>query len=147
MSSSAAIQRGMEFASRSGKPRILLVDEDPSDLRIYRVVLEAQGFEVHTCASYESGVRFLDVQPFDFVLVSQGSRAFEGRAVLGRAVELDRHRPVLVLTRCIEMGCYLEAMQMGAVDYLQKPVAPHELIRFVQAHVRHSQFKFQAAAV
>jgi DNA-binding response OmpR family regulator len=146
MSSGAFMQRGIEFASRPGKTRILLVDEDASDLKLYRLVLEGHGFEVLACASYEDGVRFLDAKPFDFVLVSQGSLAFEGRAVLDRAVELDRHRPVLVVTRCIEMGCYLEAMQMGAVDYLEKPVAPTELLRFVQAHVQHSKFSMQAGA-
>jgi two-component system C4-dicarboxylate transport response regulator DctD len=146
MSSGAFVQAGIEFATRPGKARILLVDEDASDLKFCRALLEGQGFEVTACASYEFGVRFLDVEPFDFVLVSQGSLAFEGRAVLDRAVELDRYRPVLVVTRCIDMGCYLEAMQMGAVDYLEKPVAPTELLRFVQAHVRHSKFRMQAGA-
>jgi FixJ family two-component response regulator len=38
-------------------------------------------------------------------------------------LQMDRHRAVLVVTRCVDMSCYLEAMQMGAVDYLEKPLA------------------------
>jgi len=49
--------------------------------------------------------------------------------VLDHAMQMDRHRPVLVLTRCIDMHCYLEAMQMGAIDYLEKPVPPTDLVR------------------
>ena len=49
--------------------------------------------------------------------------------------QLDRRRPVLVLTRSIDMHCYLEAMQMGAIDYVEKPVPPADLLRFVQAHI------------
>ena len=60
-----------------------------------------------------------------------------------RAMQLDRRRPVLVVTRCIDMQCYLEAMQMGAIDYLEKPVPPADLLRFVQAHIHYDRFKMQ----
>jgi len=118
-------QRGIEFSTRSKK--VLVVDEEAGDLKILRLTLEGQGFEVFTCTSYEAGILCLDAEPFDFVVVSQGTQAFEGRTVLDRAMQLDRRRPVLVLTRCMNMPCYLEAMQMGAIDYLEKPVPPADL--------------------
>jgi DNA-binding response OmpR family regulator len=121
--------------------RILLVDEEAGDLRILRLILEGQGFAVFSCASFEAGIRCLEAEPFDFVVVSQGSRAFEGRSVLDRAMQLDRRRPVLVLTRSIDMHCYLEAMQMGAIDYLEKPVPPADLLRFVRAHTATLEFR------
>jgi DNA-binding NtrC family response regulator len=136
MSSDAFTQRGIEFAPRAGKGKILLVDEDTRDLKLYLLILEGQGFELITCTSYEAGIQYLETGHFDFVLVSQGSQAFEGRRVLDRAIQLDRHRAVLVVTRCIDIGCYLEAMQMGAVDYVEKPVPPAELLRFVQSHIQ-----------
>jgi DNA-binding NtrC family response regulator len=126
-------QERTESARRSRK--ILLVDEEAGDLRILRSILEGRGFEVFTCASFEAGILCLEAEPFDFVVVSQGSHAFEGRTVLDRAMQLDRRRPVLVLTRSIDMHCYLEAMQMGAIDYVEKPVPPADLLRFVQAHI------------
>jgi len=126
-------QQGTEFSTRSRK--VLLVDEEAGDLRILRLTLEGQGFEVFSCTSYDAAILCLESEPFDFVVVSQGTRAFEGRSVLDRAIQLDRRRPVLVLTRCIDMRCYLEAMQLGAIDYLEKPIPPLELLRFVQTHV------------
>jgi DNA-binding response OmpR family regulator len=135
------IQRGIEFTTRPKK--VLLVDEEAGDLRTLRLTLEGQGFEVFTSTTFESGIRYLEKESFDFVVVSQGTPAFEGRRVLDRAKQLDRHRPVLVVTRCIEMQCYLEAMQMGAVDYLEKPVPPADLLRFVRTHIQYDRLKMQ----
>ncbi len=139
MTSDIFAQQSIELTFRPKK--ILLVDEEAGDLKILRLTLEGQGFEVFTCTSFDAGLLCLEAEPFDFVVVGQGSRAFEGRAVLDRAMQLDRSRPVLVLTRCIDMRCYLEAMQMGAIDYLEKPIPPADFLRFVQAHVSHSEFK------
>ena len=139
MTSDIFAQQGIGCSIRSKK--VLLVDEEAGDLRILRLILEGQGFEVFTCISFEAGILCLEAEPFDFVVVSQGSHAFEGRTVLDRAMQLDRRRPVLVLTRCIDMHCYLEAMQMGAIDYLEKPVPPADLLRFVHAHMASAEFR------
>ena len=42
----------------------------------------------------------------------------------------------MVLTRCVDMQCYLEAMQMGAVDYLEKPLSDAEIVHLVETHLR-----------
>jgi DNA-binding NtrC family response regulator len=78
----------------------------------------------------------LDSNGFDLIIVSQGSRDFEGRCVLERATEIDRRLPVLVIARCLDMHCYLEAIQLGAVDYLAEPVPAAELGRLVANHSR-----------
>lgn len=144
MATNPITQRGIELATQSAK--VLLIDEDPSDLKVHRLILEGQGMEVFTCTTYEAGIRFLETGSFDFVVVSQGSHAFEGRRVLDRAQQLDRRRPVLVVTRSINMSCYLEAMQLGAVDYLEKPVPPADLIRFVRAHVEYDRLNKHGSA-
>jgi PleD family two-component response regulator len=56
--------------------------------------------------------------------------------VLERSIEKDRHLPVLVVARCHNMRCYLEAMQLGAVDYLAEPVAPSDFQWVVDTHLR-----------
>jgi len=136
-------QKRIEYSTRPKK--VLLVDEEAGDLKILRLTLEGQGFEVFTCTSYEEGISCLEAEPFDFVVVSQGTQDFEGRKVLDRAMQLDRRRPVLVLTRCMSMPCYLEAMQMGAIDYLEKPVPPADLLRFVRAHVATAESRARVA--
>ncbi len=55
--------------------------------------------------------------------------------MLERAIELDRRLPALVLARSLDMGCYLDAMYLGAVDYFEKSLMPQELLRFVKSHL------------
>jgi DNA-binding NtrC family response regulator len=69
---------------------------------------------------------------FDFVMVSQGTPNFEGSCVLKRATEINRSLPVLVVARSLDMGCYLEAMQLGAVDYLLEPLTPSDIGRVLE---------------
>lgn len=116
--------------------KVLLVDEDYRDLQYYCAILQQQGYDVRMCASYAEGASRLESESFDFVVVSQGSRAFEGRGLIERAMQIDRRLPVLVLTRCLDMGCYLEAMQLGALDYIEKPLSALEMARVVATHLR-----------
>jgi DNA-binding response OmpR family regulator len=116
--------------------KVLLVVDEPESLNDARSVLRAQGHKVVASTSYKRGLDLLGHETFDLVAVSQGGAAFEGRGVVMRALEADRSVPVLVLTRAPDMKSYLEAMQLGAVDYLEMPVSPAELARVLRTHVR-----------
>ncbi len=116
--------------------RVLLVDDDPSDLEFFGHILGACGYEVLFCASFPESLDLLAQEALDCVVVSQGSQAFEGRIVVECAIEHDRDLPVLVLARCLDMRSYLEAMQLGAADYLEKPVSPEQIEWVVGTHAR-----------
>lgn len=116
--------------------KVLLVDPDSGDRQYYSSILQQQGFEVCACASYSEGDHWLESGPVDFAVISQGTRAFEGRTLLERVLTIDRHIPVVVLTRSVDMNCYLEAMQLGAVDYLEKPLSSEQVLRVVETHLR-----------
>jgi DNA-binding NtrC family response regulator len=116
--------------------RLLVVDEDLEDLLYYSAVLQRQGYEVRSIPSYKDGAAWVGREDFDLILVSQGSANFEGRSVLARAIERDRHAPVVVLSRSIDMPCYIEAMQSGALDYTEKPLLPSEIGQLVSKYLR-----------
>ena len=119
---------------RVPRGKALLVEEDPGNLRYYSNILEGYGYRVRACNSYREGVVCLTGEIFDFVMVSQGTPKFEGICVLKRATEINRSLPVLVVARCLDMGCYLEAMQLGAVDYLVEPLTVSVLGEVLQNH-------------
>lgn len=125
---------GHPFSVTHGK--VLLVEPDSRDRQNYSGILRQRGFEVCACASYQEGLKCLESGPVDLVVINQGSSAFEGRVLLERAMMIDRHLPVVVLTRTVDMNCYLEAMQLGAVDYLEKPLGPEEIAHLVTDHMR-----------
>ena len=111
---------------------VLLVDEDLEQLEWVGRVIQGIGYSVQACNSYTEGIRQLLSGAFDIVVVGQGSREFEGRCVLEGASEFNRHLPVVVVARQLEMRCYLEAMQLGAVDYLAGPFAGTEVARVMR---------------
>lgn len=114
--------------------RILLVDEDAKDLKHFTTQLGRMGYSVRAFADYREAEVCLENEHFDFVLVSQNSPAFETRHLVEFISARDRRTPVVVLTRCLQMKSYLEAMQLGASDYLQKPLTPAEFERVVTTH-------------
>jgi DNA-binding NtrC family response regulator len=126
------------FNTAHGQPkvRILLVDEDPSDVRYYYGMLRALGHEVVVSESYAEALARLEHENFDMAVVAQGSPAFEGRQVLARALEVNLELPVLIVARTLDIDCYLEAMEMGAADYLERCAAPRDFMRSVDAHLQ-----------
>jgi DNA-binding NtrC family response regulator len=82
----------------SARKRVLVVDENLSDLRGCVGALAEKGYEVSACSSFDEGKQCLEKKPFDLVIVSQGSVAFEGRALLERSIEIDRRVPVFAVT-------------------------------------------------
>jgi DNA-binding NtrC family response regulator len=126
--------KNASVASVPGK--LLLVEDNLDDLLNYSAVLRHHGYDVRSVTTYPEGVAWLDHELYDLVIVSQGGGSFRGRTVLAKALERDRHAPVLVLTGAADMPAYIEAMQMGAFDYLEKPLAPWDLLELVAKHVR-----------
>ena len=114
---------------------ILLVDPEANDLERNLQYLRERGFVVCACGSYEEGARSLKGKYFDMVIVDQGGPAFEGEFVLQLSMARNRKVPVLVLARHCDMPAYLEAMQMGAVDYLEKPVARENFMWTIETHL------------
>lgn len=118
--------------------KVLLIDDDKADLEYHRQLLEGQGHEVRASSSYLEGAGLAATEDFDFVVAAQGSVGFEGKIILQRLAERERPAPALVLTRSAEMSCYLEAMQLGAIDYLEKPIHPTEMRRILRTHLQPS---------
>jgi len=123
--------------------KLLLVDEDANDLNYYAEVLRYLGYDVVPMDSYARAAAILGRERFDLVIVDQGSTNFEGRSVLSRAVEVDRHVPVLVLTRAVDADCCIEALDAGAHEYVQKPLTAAEVRELVSDYVKPAVDKFQ----
>jgi DNA-binding response OmpR family regulator len=115
--------------------KVLLVDQEARDRERYAQHLRERGLSVRACSSYEEGERFLERERYDLVVVDQGGPAFEGKIIAARSMVKDRTVPVLVITRFHSMACYIEAMQLGASDYLEKPIPVHEFLWRIGTHL------------
>ena len=115
-------------------PTVLLILEESHDLEIYGSFLRDRGYETLMCTSPSEGINFLDTESVSLVIVSQGTPAFKGRQVLDRSLQLHPKVPVLVVARVLDIHCYLEAMDLGAIDYLERP-EPRDLVWAVDTHM------------
>lgn len=120
-------QNREEAETRYGTRKVLIFDEDIEDLARQAEPFEAHGFEVHKCTSVESAMRSVEREEFDFALVDQGSRACEGLRVIRHLVRYNSHTPFVVIARRKEMLCCQQALTLGAMNYLEKPVPRAEM--------------------
>ena len=100
---------------------VLLVFEELQELESYGSILCTLGYNIRMCNSAAEGIKALETEDFSLVIVGQGTPAFEGRQVLERSLQLDPSVPVLIIARALNVHCYLDAMDLGAIDYLERP--------------------------
>jgi DNA-binding NtrC family response regulator len=114
---------------------VLIFDEDIEDLGRHAEPFEAHGFGVHKCMSVEAAMRSVEREEFEFALVDQGSSAFEGRWVIRHLARYNSHTPFVVVARHKEMVCCQQALALGAMDYLEKPVPRAEMDRIIKCYL------------
>ena len=117
-------------------PRILVIDDEPAIRRMLKTSLSAEGYEVVEAATGEEGwAAFGKIKP-DLVVLDLGLPDIDGREVLKR-IRISDLTPVVVLSiRGDERG-KVEALDLGADDYVQKPVGMDELNARLRAAMRH----------
>jgi DNA-binding NtrC family response regulator len=120
-------ERTDEAEVHSRARKVLVVDEDVRDLSNHAILLEADGFEVVKCDSYETAIRSIEKEDLDLALVDQGSPAFECGVVLRYLRRFNPSTPFVVSARFADMKCYLQALELGAVDYLLKPISAEQM--------------------
>lgn len=114
--------------------KVLVVDDEPGVLRFVRRAFEAVGYEVETAVDGVDGLRRASQTDFDLITLDLALPGLGGMAVLTAIVEQDPAARVLVLSAVEGAQTRVRCLELGAVDYLQKPFAVAELI--ARAHTR-----------
>jgi DNA-binding NtrC family response regulator len=99
---------------------VLLVDDEPSVLRVLSRFFERQEWEVYQALSGEDAARTYEAQQPDLVLLDVNLPGLSGLQVL--EILVSRGATVLMLTGQAEVETAVEAMQLGAESFLPKPV-------------------------
>src|SRR6266436_4407591 len=129
-------QQNVEEAKTLGAARkVLIFDEDIEDLARHAEPFEAHGCEVHKCMSVETAMRCIEREEFNFALVDQGSPAFEGLRIIRHLVRYNLRTPFVVVARRKDLLCYQQALALGAIDYLEKPVPSAEMDRIIHNYL------------
>lgn len=109
------------------KPRILVIDDDESLQRVLRHNLEEEGYIVLLASSGEEGLRLLEEEEAELVITDIRMPGMDGVDVLRRVKELSPQVPVMIITAYGTVETAVEAMRIGAFDYITKPFNRAEL--------------------
>jgi DNA-binding NtrC family response regulator len=107
-------------------PRVLIADDQPDVLEALRLLLKGEGFVVESASSPAALLRVAEASEFDAALIDLNytrdtTSGREGLTLLGKLQALDPTLPVLVMTAWGSVESAVEAMQLGARDYVEKP--------------------------
>jgi two-component system nitrogen regulation response regulator GlnG len=106
---------------------ILAIDDDPLILKCFRLALAGDGLALMTAQSGTEGLRLFDSTRPDVVLVDVCLPDVSGLDVFRQIHERDARVPVVLLTGYGSATTAIEAMRLGAFEYLVKPVDPDDL--------------------
>lgn len=116
---------------------VLVVDDDPAMRRTLRINLRARDYEVEEAADGRSAVQIVDERMPDVILLDLGLPDLDGVSVLRRLREFTQV-PVIVVSARSESDDKVEALDLGADDFVTKPFAIEELLARVRAASRRS---------
>ena len=111
---------------------ILIIDDEPHLPHQLARYLRKHSYEVSTVADGEAGLRELQRNNIDLVLLDLRLPKMSGLEVLQRIREQEQELPVVMLTAYGDVQTAVNAMKLGASDYLQKGFDLDELLLVVQ---------------
>jgi two-component system, NtrC family, response regulator AtoC len=110
------------------KERILVVDDEPSIRKYLQTLLEVDGYNVETVSSGKEAIaRINKGERPDFIILDVLMAEMSGLETLQELMHLDRSLNVIMLSCSNEVGTVVEAIRLGAHDYLTKPFEKTEL--------------------
>lgn len=109
---------------RQGK--VLLVDERSEELNRLGTLLAAEGHRVRKCSSFAEAIDHLTDEPFDVVLISQGSKVDQAGEVAEWARAIDSRLPVVLLLARPDMPSDRERWSGDISEYIVKPASAAE---------------------
>lgn len=127
--------------------RILIIDDDTNILQLMTKVCTQQGHEVHPYLSGQAGLVALDELKPDLAIVDLKLGDFNGIDIVKHSSENHPNTAVIMVTGFSSVETAVEAMRLGAFDYLSKPFELADLQRTVELALQQRERKKSGAMI
>jgi two-component system KDP operon response regulator KdpE len=124
----------------TGKTRVLVVDDEVAILRFLKPALEANDYEMVSSGTVAEALRRIAADAPDIVLLDLGLPDGDGKQVIQRAREWS-DLPIIVLSAREREAEKIEALDLGADDYVNKPFQVGELMARMRTALRHRMLR------
>lgn len=109
------------------KARILIVDDEESLREFLEIMLKREGYDISTAADGDLAIKLMAKKDFDLVITDLQMPKIHGMEVLTKAKEISPDIIVIVITAFGSTESAVEAMKLGAYDYITKPFKIDEI--------------------
>lgn len=116
---------------------IMVVDDDTAHLNMLKTVLKSQGHTVTGAPDGEDAIRMVTETPCDLILMDVRMAHVDGIEALTRIKGINPSIPIIIMTAYSSVDTAVEAMKLGAYDYLTKPLNIDELKITVDRAMEH----------
>ncbi|QHW34873.1 response regulator transcription factor [Paenibacillus rhizovicinus] len=121
--------------------RILIVDDDPSIIKITKLYLTKNGYVVEDANDGSAALDKIKSRQFDLAVLDLMLPKLDGWSVCRQLREENLLIPIIMLTARSETHERIEGLRLGADDYVVKPFDPNELLARIDAVLRRSEWK------
>ena len=121
--------------------RVLIIDDEENIRRVMRLTLAAAGYEVGEASDGASGLeQYNDGSTWDAVVLDQKMPGMDGLETLRRIKQLNENARVVMATAYASIELAVDAMKLGATDFVRKPMTPEILRNAITAALAKSAF-------
>jgi two-component system cell cycle response regulator len=134
----AECPEGRRRQPRRRQPLLLVVEDDKRIVRICENVLSAGGYQIIGAGDAEAAIRFMAQETPDLIILDLMLPGMDGLEFLAKLKGEPSHSdvPVIILSALGDLKTKVKGLQMGADDYIVKPVSSLELLARVKANLR-----------
>jgi DNA-binding NtrC family response regulator len=141
----AAAPRSDPAPAPTSHPRVLVVEDEDMIRELLEQTLLDEGFRVDTVATGEAALRTLEKSLYDVVLLDLNLPGMHGLNVLSAAPVTQTDAQFIVMTAFGSVDTAVEAMKLGAFDYIGKPFRTEELLLTLRRAVEETDLKREVA--
>jgi two-component system, OmpR family, KDP operon response regulator KdpE len=116
--------------------KVLVVDDEPPIRKLLRMGLSTQGYEILDAPNGKTALALLEQKP-DLVILDLGLPDIQGHELLRMIRARDEKIPIVVLSSRGDEAGKVQALDLGADDYVTKPFGMEELLARMRAALRH----------
>ncbi|MBZ9853788.1 response regulator transcription factor [Mesorhizobium sp. CA13] len=117
--------------------RILVVDDEPPIRKLLRVGLASQGYAVSEAPNAKAAIELMVQEKPDLVLLDLGLPGMSGHELLRKWRDDGFDMPVVILSSRTDEAGIVDALELGADDYITKPFGMNELVARIRVALRH----------
>ncbi len=124
------------------KSRILVVDDNPTNLKLASKIVEKAGYETATADNGELAIKMVKEESFDLILLDIMMPGIDGFEVCERIIEdreIQPKIPIIFVTALAKTESIVKGLELGAVDYITKPIISEVLKARVRTHLELSR--------